>query len=76
MPSPTDTPGTRLALALKRAGVSQAELARRLGVGRTVVHQVIRGDWPPSLDWLWEAAVAIGVDPNELDSRLANRSGG
>jgi hypothetical protein len=30
----------------------------------------------PSLEWLWDAAMALGVDPSGLDERLAARKPG
>jgi transcriptional regulator with XRE-family HTH domain len=70
---PPETRGQRLAAALAAHGVSQGELARRLGITRSVVSDMISGRREASLDWLLDAAAAIPCDPAELDPALASR---
>lgn len=53
--------------AMAFAGVSQAELARRLGLRRSAVNQVIRGDGNLRLETLGEYLHAMGL---EADLRL------
>ena len=69
-------PADRLRAALAAAGLSAAELARRLGVARPSVAQYLTGARVPTLDWLHRAAGAIGCDPQALDPRLASTSTG
>lgn len=65
-PVPDPTRGDRLRDALAAAGMSQGELARRLGMRAPTISQVIRGDRVPTLDWLHRAAIAAGIDPADL----------
>jgi transcriptional regulator with XRE-family HTH domain len=62
----------RLRAALDRRGLSVPAAAERLGVTRSAVHQILTGHRRPSLDWLHAAAVALDIDPAELDGRLAS----
>jgi hypothetical protein len=60
------TPGGAAALraALQRAGITQAELARRLGKGRSFVTKLLSGRkrFPPGLEArAWEAVTGAGV---------------
>jgi transcriptional regulator with XRE-family HTH domain len=48
--------------ALERSGLSQAELARRLGVRRSAVNQVFRGDGNVRIDTLAEYLHALGME--------------
>lgn len=50
-----------LARALKKAGLSQSELARRMRTSRAVVHRLLKGDDPSvTLATISRAAVALG----------------
>jgi transcriptional regulator with XRE-family HTH domain len=49
-------------------GITQAELAERLGLGRTSVTNLESGTQNPPLSLLPEIAHALGVDPTELIS--------
>lgn len=50
-----------LARALKRAQLSQSELARRMRTSRAVVHRLLKGDDPSvTLATISRAAVALG----------------
>ena len=50
-----------LARALKKAGLSQSELARRMRTSRAVVHRLLKADDPSvTLATLSRAAVALG----------------
>jgi transcriptional regulator with XRE-family HTH domain len=69
-----DTPADRLRAARKVAGLSQREVADRLGIKQPVYHRAESGARPVTLDWLLRAADAIGCDPNDLDPRLARRA--
>lgn len=66
------TPAARLRAARERAGLSTRDVAARLGISQPYYTRVETGGRKPSLDWLHEAARAIGCDPAELDPRLAS----
>ena len=55
------------------AGLSQAAVARSLGITTQTYGDYERGRRNPTLDWLWEAARAIGCNPKSLDPRLASK---
>lgn len=48
--SETMTFGARLAGLLSRAGMSQAELAQRIGVTQGAVSRWVSDEWPPGWD--------------------------
>ncbi len=58
----------RLGQGLADAGVSQAQLARRIGVDRSTVSQLLTGDTPrlPNGQVVAEAAAALGVSADWL----------
>jgi transcriptional regulator with XRE-family HTH domain len=74
MPTPPepDSPAARLRAARDRAGLSQGQAAAKMPGNVTIQYwsDVERGRRSPSLEWLWDAAHAIGCDPNTLDDRL------
>ncbi len=72
MPDTPDTPAARLRALRARAGLTQQQLADRLGITQGYVADVERGRRVPGLDWLHDAATALGWDPHELDPRLAS----
>ena len=67
----TDTFAVRLRDARSAAGLTQVELADRVGVHQTRLSQ-IEGGAAADLEMRWRLAVAIGVDPHGLDKRLAS----
>lgn len=59
--------GEVVALYLKRTGMNQSELARRIGTGRQTVNSIIRdGRRGPTLDTAAAIAVAFGVTLDEM----------
>jgi transcriptional regulator with XRE-family HTH domain len=72
------TPGDRLRAARIAAGLTQAEAAARMPgkVSARRWSDMENGQRVPSLEWLWDAAMALGVDPSGLDERLAARKPG
>jgi transcriptional regulator with XRE-family HTH domain len=56
--------------ARESAGLSRKELADRLGVGPNAIANIELGVRPATLNWLYDAAVAIGCKPSDLDPRL------
>ena len=69
----TATTGHRLRSAREAAGLSQTELARRMGANRVTVTRVESGEKTPELGWLYQAAVAIGCKPSKVDERLTDK---
>ena len=65
----------RLRDARKAAGLTQVELADRVGVHQTRLSQ-IEGGAAVDLEMRWKLAVALGVDPASLDERLASTKRG
>jgi transcriptional regulator with XRE-family HTH domain len=64
----------RIRAARLDAGLTQAEAAARMPSNVTFQYwsDVENGRRNPSLEWLWEAAHALGCNPNRLDHRLAS----
>ena len=58
--------GARLAKLRKAAGLSQAELAERLGVTQPLISRYEKGERRMFDDLLALTATALGVTPNEL----------
>lgn len=58
---------------LEMSGLSQAELARRAGMGRSLVSDYVRGVKEPGLSQLQRMAGAAGLDAQVvLSSRIAH----
>ena len=51
---------------MARLGVSNAELGRRLGISRQMVHKIVNGDTDPTLSRLFEIADALKIKVQEL----------
>jgi transcriptional regulator with XRE-family HTH domain len=70
----TDTPDARLRTARERAGLTQTQAAARMvpPIDQRTWAKAESGRWTPTLDWLYRAAAALGIDPHELDGRLAS----
>lgn len=47
-------------------GISQTELAERVGRSRNTITRICNNYSQPSLEFLWEISVEIGVDIKEL----------
>lgn len=67
--------GERLRAARERAKMTQKAAADLTGAKVTVQYwsDVENGRRTPSLEWLWEAARALGCNPHTLDERLATK---
>ena len=68
---PSDAFPRRLRDARRASGLSQAQLAERVGLTQGRIAQLERGD-PSDLQQRYDLAVAMGVDPASLDGRLAS----
>ena len=51
---------------IERRGWSQGELARRSGISRPLISQVLAGDVPPSADFGIKIAHALGEAPEKV----------
>jgi transcriptional regulator with XRE-family HTH domain len=72
MPKPTTTAADRLKAVRERLGLSQDQIAKQLGIGRASWADLETGHRSPSLERLWDIAMALQIDPHTLDSRLAS----
>lgn len=70
-----DRSGPKVRRARERAGMTQAEAAKRMPgrVSAAYWSGVENGHRRASLEWLWDAASALGCNPRDLDERLAAR---
>ena len=58
--------GANVRFYREAAGISQAEVATRMGVDRAYVSLIERGEQNATLLSIWEVAQALGVRPAEL----------
>lgn len=56
----------RIVDARKRAGVTQAELARRLGLNQSTVSRLEQGRSPLTVDRLFDVSRVLGIPVSEL----------
>lgn len=56
----------RLAEAIKMSGLSQTEIARRLGVSQQTISHYVKGDKMPSLDTFSNLCVILDLEPAEI----------
>jgi len=56
----------RLAEAIKQSGLSQTEIAKRLGVSQQTISHYVKGDKMPSLDTFSNLCVILDLDPAEI----------
>ncbi len=56
---------------LNKFGVSQSELARRMGTGRQTINSLIKGDRRgPTLETALEIAAALGISLQEMVDKM------
>ena len=55
-----------IAEAIKQSGLTQTELAKRLGVSQQTISHYVKGDKLPALDTFANLCVALDVDPTEI----------
>ena len=56
----------RLAEAIKESGMSQTELAKKLGVSQPTVANYLRGKILPALDTLANLCIILEIDANDI----------
>ncbi len=56
----------RLSKELKSCGLTQKEIAQKIGVSQQTISHYIKGDKMPSLDTLANLCVALDLDPAEI----------
>ena len=71
MSTTTLGPGARLRAAREAAGLSQADLARQLGVTPAAITNLESDAKRITLDRIDEVCLAIGCDPHSIDHRLS-----
>ena len=55
-----------IAEAIKQSGLTQTELAKRLGVSQQTISHYVKGDKLPALDTFANLCVTLDVDPTEI----------
>ena len=65
----------RLRAVRNAAGLTQVQVAARLGIAQGSYADFERGKRAASLEWLLRFAAAVGCDPSTLDARLARGPG-
>jgi transcriptional regulator with XRE-family HTH domain len=56
----------KLKQVIKKKGLTQSELAKRMGISRSLVCQIVRGHRKPYPKFCHQAAKVLGVSVNEL----------
>lgn len=56
----------KLKLVIMELGISQTELAERVGKSRNTISRICNNTSQPSLEFLWEISLELGVDIKEL----------
>lgn len=56
----------KLQEAIKQGGLSQTELARRLGIGQQTVSEYLHGKSMPALDTLANLCAVLDLDANDI----------
>ncbi len=52
--------------AIKQSGLTQTELARRLGIGQQTISEYLRGKSMPALDTFANLCAVLDVDANDV----------
>lgn len=51
---------------IKQSGLTQTELARRLGIGQQTISHYVKGDKMPALDTFANLCAVLDLDANEI----------
>jgi transcriptional regulator with XRE-family HTH domain len=62
----------RIRAARDRLGITQVQAAKRCQISTASWNDMETGKREPTLDRMWGIAVLLGIDPHELDPRLAS----
>lgn len=73
--------GKRIEKVLEKSGISQRDLANRIGIDESIVSRIIKGERKPKSDVLANIATALhttsdyllGIENDEFDSKKAIR---
>lgn len=57
---------TRIAEAIKQSGLTQTDLAKRLGIGQATISHYIKGDKMPALDTFANLCAVLDLDANDI----------
>ena len=57
---------TRIIEAIKQSGLTQTEIANRLGIGQQTVSEYLRGKSLPALDTFANLCKILDVDSNDI----------
>lgn len=52
--------------AIKQSGLSQTEIAKKLGISQQTVSHYVKGDKMPALDTFANLCVILDVEPSEI----------
>ena len=64
---------SKLAEAIKQSGLTQAEIAKRIGVNQPQISCYIKGTKMPAIDTLSNLCVILDLDANEILCVTENR---
>ena len=56
----------KIAEAIKQSGLTQTELARRLGIGQQTISHYVKGNKMPALDTLANLCAVLDLDANDI----------
>ena len=71
MPTPAAAFAAAVRAAMDEQGLTQSELAERVSLTKSRIGAILRGRYAPTIETAVRFAEALGVDPTELDARLA-----
>ena len=57
---------SKVAEAIRLSGLTQTELARRLGIGQQTISHYVKGDKMPALDTFANLCAVLDLDANEI----------
>jgi transcriptional regulator with XRE-family HTH domain len=66
--------GTQLKIELAERGMSQADLANAVGIGRVAINKYIKGHVSITMGTFSKVAGALGLSPDVLMSRVVARA--
>lgn len=73
MPGTEKSLGEKIREARESRRLSRREAAELTGLNDQYIYQVETSRRVPPLETLWDLATKLGIDPSDLDDRLASR---